>query len=553
MWAIVLEILAELAAIAAGLWSVSKALALLAAVIGIFELVCDPKGAQRVANFISNIVRSSLQIATPLLNDLEKDLQPIVTAFASSISANGSGLRTAIAVPLQAFAKDALQAATAELETRRNVKPSDWADIAGVAFSDAVEFGLGSFAVTAAFESLFPERLNTLNSLGPMLATLSGFEEITRAALGPVLYAGISQPARYDANSKFRSLMPSLMDARIMYARGKITPAQFQQLAAYAGLAGEWVPATEAVSFRPMSPFFVANAFVDQPLDPNVLTPMFVDMGLSPQNQQVAMAAIRNRSLQQVRTQYESEAIKAYEQGVLSDAELDEVFDALGWSTEARQLARSRALLTRRETLGKEVETQIKMLVSAGLMDGQTALQQLEAAGVQAWKAQLVVTLAETVALMRAQKAELKAEQQLAIKEQRNSARTLLLQFEQGNIDATALAAGLTLLGLDPTLSTTMVNLAETQRNGRAQYLWGKLLQPAAAKLLRERVAAIGDQVKKELITWQAAYAELQGLGIDVADANAIIAQWAAMIGAATKHGQLLDFLTGQPLLPPPA
>ena len=500
-------------------------------------------------NMLSGEVRAiawALEQLAPTISKIETDVKNVMLAQAGPIHA-------ALDSTLGQFARDALTTATKSLEARRNITPDQWSEVAGVALADAAAFGLGSFAISAGFEAIFPEKLNTLNSLGPMLATLSGFEEVTRAALGPVLYAGIAQPARYDANSKFRSLMPSLMDARIMYARGKITPAQFQQLAAFAGLAGEWVPATEAVSFRPMSPFFVANAFVDQPLDPNVLTPMFVDMGLSPQNQQVAMAAIRNRSLQQVRTQYESEAIKAYEQGVLSDVELDEVFDALGWSTEARQLARSRALLTRRETLGKEVETQIKMLVSAGLMDGQTALQQLEAAGVQDWKAQLVVTLAETVALMRAQKAELKAEQQLAIKEQRNSARTLLLQFEQGNIDAAALAAGLTLLGLDPTLSTTMVTLAETQRNGRAQYLWGKLLQPAAAKLLRERVAAVGDQVKKELITWQQAYAALQGLGIDLADANAIIAQWAATIGAATKHGQLLDVLTGQPPPPPPA
>lgn len=193
---------------------------------------------------------------------------------------------------------------------------------------------------------------------------------------------------------------------------------------------------------------------------------MFTDMGLSPQNQQLALLAITNRSLQQVRTQYESEVVKAYEQGIVSDAELDQVFDALGWSNEARQLAKSRAILARRETLGKEVETQVKSLVSAGLMDGQTGLQNLEAAGVQPWKAELVVTLAETVATVRAAKAELKAEQAIAIKEQRNIARTLLLQFEQGIIDLAALAAGLIAAGVDPTLVTTMTSLAETQRNG---------------------------------------------------------------------------------------
>ena len=69
-------------------------------------------------------------------------------------------------------------------------------------FADAAGFGLSSFAVSAAFESIFPEKLNTLNSVGPMLATLAGFEEVTKAGISPMLYAFIGQPARYDANQQ---------------------------------------------------------------------------------------------------------------------------------------------------------------------------------------------------------------------------------------------------------------------------------------------------------------------------------------------------------------
>jgi hypothetical protein len=75
--------------------------------------------------------------------------------------------------------------------------------------------------------------------------------------------------------------------------------------------------------------------------------------------------------------------------------------------------------------------------------------------------------------------------------------------------------------------------------------VWGQLLLPADAALLRERVSAVLEQLKKQFITPDQALAQIKALNVDDHDANALVSKAAAAIGKATQTGVYLNPVTG--------
>jgi hypothetical protein len=214
----------------------------------------------------------------------------------------------------------------------------------------------------------------------------------------------------------------------------------------------------------------------------------------------------------------------------MADAELRQSLTDLGWSNDAVNLVIQRAALQRRVTLAQKVEQQIIPLVAQGSITSDAGLQQLEAAGVQPWHAELDITLATTKATIHAAKLEAALEERELRQTQRNLTRAAIAEFQSGTIDGAALTAQLVLIGLPASLIASIVSVQEATRVGRARSVYGKLLSPADAKLLTERVAAIAQQYKDTLISAAVAEAQLKQLGVDAADITALIARWAASL-----------------------
>jgi hypothetical protein len=380
-----------------------------------------------------------------------------------------------------------------------------------------------------------------------MLATLAGFEEVSRAGLAPIFYAGIAQPARYDANSRFRSLLPNFMQAQVMYSRRKIDQPTFESLLAYAGLAPEYVDPITAAGYRPLQPRALATAIQDTAFPTDEVRAMLEDNGLAPANVEFYLSVLEANSLRNIRNSYITEALTAYGQGVVSDTELTEILDSVGWSQEAQKLATNRAMLQRRVLLAKEVESQIVSLVAAGSVAPAVGEQQLEAAGVQSWLADLKITLATTRADIAKLKAAERAEAKLEVSRQRGETRALISSYQSGAIDDAALAAGLVLAQVDPTIASTIVAVQSAIRAGRMRIVYGQLLNPEDAKVLTDRVAAIESQLKKQLITTDTARVQLNALSVDAKQAAALLAKWASLIAKATTTGELISPVTGLP------
>ena len=92
------------------------------------------------------------------------------------------------------------------------------------------------------------------------------------------------------------------------------------------------------------------------------------------------------------------------------------------------------------------------------------------------------------------------------------------------------LEAALIAAGLDPQLATLATAIAVARQSGTLMHVYGQLLRPVDALVLRERVGAVEDQMKKQLITIDEARTALNDLEIPVPNRDALLATWAALI-----------------------
>ena len=107
-----------------------------------------------------------------------------------------------------------------------------------------------------------------------------------------------------------------------------------------------------------------------------------------------------------------------------------------------------------------------------------------------------------------------------------------MANFKSGAIDAPTLLAGLVATGLTAIQAAAWTDLAQLSFAGALRWVYGQQLTQPAATLLRQRVSAIEDQLKRQLITNDAASAQLTALRIGPRYINAIIAASNALAAA---------------------
>ena len=533
--------------IIAAVWSLIKIFAVVGAFFALMEILFDPKGVQKVANFIGNVTRGSLKIVTPLLNDLEADLGPIVGAFAGALKTTGAGIKADIEEPLREFAGAAFDVLQGSLDGKTNIKPGQWSDIAATMLADATVFGLGSWAVTGAFESLFPEKLNSLNSLGPMLATLAGFEEVSKQAIGPLLTAGVGIPSRYDANSRFRSILPTATVAMALYARGIIDAATRDQLVAFGGIAPEHVAAEQTGAYHGYSPRALLRVIESGLFEQSEIQDELTFSGMRPASQARMLKAAPYLATQPYRSELRNSLHAAFVAGLIGESELTSQADAAEHDVDRDSLILKRARLDKRSSAAKQLEQAYQIQFTGHLIDAPTLQSLLDGLGLEADAVNNIMAVAEA-RLNASIERQIEADaRQLERQTKSDLRKAALRQYKNGDIDAAALAIQLEATGLSTIQTVAWIDLAGLEQAGAARYLYGQLLDPTDYRLLTERVSAIETQYKKGLIPLISARQQLVDLKIDPHELAALLAKWAASVGAENKHGELLDVITGAP------
>lgn len=500
---------------------------------------------ERLGWFMYNLTYGSVWAIEHVITSITPNLKSTFGAVINAVLDHGGPLLDEIEAPLRSFTGKAFAAVTAHLESHGHSSPADWKSLATEAMTDAYTFGLSSAAITAMFEAIFPEKLNTFNAVGPMLKSLAGFDEVTAAVLRPLLRTGISVAAQYDANAKFTPVMPGAQIALTMWARRLLSDHDAQTLLRSAGYAEHWDGSLFNNAYRPLSPRALATMIEDQPFDRPQMKQILEDNSYSPDHVNFMLDEFEYASLKNLRNTLISAAIHAYERGVMDEKELTDLMDEQKWSDQAKKYVMDHALIQRRLTLAQKVELNVVPLVAAGLMPHEQGLQQMEAAGMQPWYADLEITLATTKATLTAAKLEASEEKKNKLIEQRNLTRAAIAEYQTGRIDTPALALALAKIGLDPVVLASITAVQEAKRDNLRKLTFGLHLPPDQSALLQQQVGAIEQQTKDQLINHATAKQMLENLKIPPPEITALLARWGASLKKSPGAAIGLNPVTG--------
>ena len=430
-----------LATIATALWELTKIYAIAMLLLAAFEILFDPRGATRVGNLLGNVVTGGLQRAKPLLTALAPSLSAIVGAFASEFSTTGPGLATQVSVPAGKFAASNFNSTVTALSAAGESTAANAVAQAAAAIADAFGKGMSSAAVTAAFESLFPEKLNTLNGIGPMLAQMAGFGDVSAAIREPLYRAAFGRSAEYLFNQTFTPNLPGVQDAAHWLARGIIGTAEFNILFVASGLKEVYSPDVTEAAYTPVSPRLLARAVEIGAVPPADLRDVLTFAGLRQIDQDRLIAAFDALALQPYRTTMLGAAKRAFERGVRTAAEFQSDMDYLKIPAEAQIIVQTDAAIWKAEQLVELYRKSISEGYKYGTISDAQYVPSLEAIGIDVADAQAhyaVDSIAKTGKILQAAE---RAAAALARRETGAAMRAAIAGFKNGTLDAIALEA----------------------------------------------------------------------------------------------------------------
>jgi len=477
---------------------------------------------------IGSFVSTLSGLIAVLFKDATVPLNPVVGAVADAISTDGPVIKAQYDKIFTPLVTNAFAQFTKTLAENKTTDPLLWAQPAVAALEDAVKFGLSSYATTVMFETLLPEKLNTLNAIGPILATLAGFEEIVKRILGPQLDASFGRLAGYQANADNRTKLPSGGDGLELFARRISVEADIDPLLGFEGINVDWVAALKRRSYRPVSPRALATAFVDAPFPRDDVKLILDDNAIYPDAEKILLDALEARSTQNVRAQYLNAVLTAAEGGVFSDSDVDSALNDLGFSQQASHFVKLTVAVKRLKQLEVIYRRSISASYKFGLISDADYIPHLTAIGLGQADAEAHYALDSIEKNGRALVAQEREQARAAAKLQALSVRAAIASYDARQIDAPALAGGLTAAGVDPASVALLVEIASARRDARQVFAFGVYLDAADAAHLREQVAVLKAEVSKKLTDPDAAFARLLALSIPRPNATALVEAWAA-------------------------
>lgn len=512
------------------------ALAIAAATLGI-ALGTSGDARKQVLNIITNLTRGVIDAAIPVLTQLEGSIGAVVDAFKAGLKTHGPALVADLKGPFGNLAREGLDTVIGSLAGKGIEAPDSFLDKAGDAMGDAFGFGLASFAAAAAFESVFPKSLNVLDGVAPMLATMAGFEEVTKNALGPALHVAIGVPAEASANKQFRPRIPALADALTLRARRLIDDATLAKLVAWAGLHPDYVEAMAADAYRPVPPFLLARAAEAGALPQDQLTETLQFAGFRDIDIARLEAAYAALALQPYERVYLSTAERAVELGYESPLHLQNVMNTLNLNAEMQNLVQLTVAERRADNLTVLYKKSISEAYKYGQVSDANYVPSLEAVGIDSAEANALYSVDSIAKSGKAAIAAQRAEARLAAQQTRAAMQAAIAEFRTGTIDAVGLEAALIVAGVDPQIASFAVIVQEARKSGPKVFVYGQELTRGAALQLREKVAALAKQSTAKLITYEQALAQLHALGIPDANALALTAAWFATTTTPARVG----------------
>lgn len=464
---------------------------------------------------------------------VEQSVRSVVTNIAGPLATDAANYWRELLLDVFASFDNALESAA-------TIDPTRVDDTAAAALTEAGTLGLGSRIVTIAFEAVLPKQLNVMNWLGPILATFSGFDSIVAAWRQPTIAAAIGQLAQYQANTKFKTIAPPGFGAAQLFARGLISAEQRDRLFDWSGFMSEFRDAIQQGGYRAVQPFLLARAANAGAIPVDDIKALLTFAGFRPADITRLLAAFHELALQPYQQQYLVAAVRSTELGTMTPQELGGVMDDLHLNAEQQNLAQLTVATRKLEQLAEIYRKSISEAYGFGTLTDAQYVPALEAIGISQDDAQAHYAVDSIKKIGKAAAAEVKAEQRLAQQRTRAAMQAAIAEYRAEQIDEPGLAAALLAAQVDPVIAALVVTAQSARRLGPQVLIYGLMLHRDAALKLREKVAAVEAQYKKQLIDDAAAAAEISSLGIPKGNADALLADWAALKTKATTTGELL-------------
>jgi hypothetical protein len=491
------------------------------------------KHASRIPLLVQAILEGAMAVAVGNFDNTHNLLYTLLTTVLGPLG-------TTIADDYSALLKGFFDTYDADIQAAATVDPTMVDKVVTAALEQASILGVGSRAITAFFELFIPKQLNVFNWIGPTLAQLSGYDEIIAQWRTPLIDASIGNLARYNANQQFLTEAPAGELAERWFAQGLITAAQRDQVVAWSGRMAAYQAASQAGAYRPLQPRALATLFQDIGFDPNQMTDLLTFAAMRPQDQAVIQPALVLASTKNVRQEYLSAAVRSTELGTMTAQDLAQVLTDISYSQDAANWVQLTVATRKLEQLAELYRKSISEGYKYGTVTDANYVASLEAIGIGEADAEAHYAVDSIVKQGKALAAEERAANQLAAKRTRGATQAAIAEYRTGSLNSAELEATLIAAGLDPLVATYAVAAQVAKQSGPMVYVYGVELPRAQALVLREKVGAIGVQVKAQLITPAAALLELAALDVPPANANALVAEWAATKTPAADVGVLL-------------
>lgn len=399
------------------------------------------------------------------------------------------------------------------------------ADVAAVSFNLYVITALVGLLSTGAAEQL--------GQLVEVVTGLIGFEELKEVQIGPLVENGIARIAQMQARALFKQELPGTSSMTGWVARGLMTAARAQALAQFNGTPDELYPIIAADSYRGLNARQMLRLVETDLFSSDEIADELTFAAMRPVSQARMLKAAPYLATASQRTALVAEIQAAAVAGLFSDGDVTAQVDSAESSSDRDALILARVHLQQLVAETKALETEYVTLFKANLIDDPTLRANLAGIGLQPFMVNIVAAKAEAQASATLARQMAAAEKQLIRATVAKERQDAMKAFTTGTIDAAALAIALVATGLTTTQAAAWVGLAELQKAGSLRWTYGLQLAPAQATLLRQRVAALTNQLKSGQITPDAMVSSLKALGIGDAEVNGLVA--AASATAATK------------------
>jgi hypothetical protein len=487
-----------------------------------------PKGREAARWLKRNTIGSSSDVAAELARDLSPALNGILTTIIQTVEKVGPQLTSQIRPLLSALAEQQFTEVDGLLSGEGESTPDKAVGAAAVAIGNAFGQGAASAGVTALFESIFPEKLNTLNAAGPIFRQMAGFDEIAGAVRRPLYENAFGKSLEYHYRSIFRPELPDEFDAVLWHSRRLLSDDQLRNVFKYSGLKTEYEEPYIRSAYRSVQPRAIATMIQDTVFPYDAMKDLLEFAGLRDSDKFLMLDLLEQNSTKNLRGKYVDALLHAAERGTMTLADLDNHMTSLGFSALAQNYVHLTVSIRKLDQLLEIYRKQVSIAYETGQLSDADYVPTLEAAGIAAPDAEAHYGIDSTrlrgKVLLQQERAAAAGARRLQAVEVRNAEE----QFMTGAIDEFALAAALTAAGVVPSLTVALTSLFIARKAGTRVYIFGKLVNRQDSALLREQVAAIEEQTIKKLIAPAAALQALANLGIPPANTEALVAKWAA-------------------------